>query len=1023
MKRELPTFKSTGSIVLLLLLLACATMVSGQQTHSSIVSPQTLRTPQIAQLIGNGPKQNIPRPSNRGERAPSVVCDTDLFMDYSSYSEVEAERQHLNYNGSWEDTTNHLGLYLQAMTNYITIASGDSGYISYAGLVFDSLLFANPIDTQSTYIPLATSTVYFDSLGVFEALNGDTTHMANDSLIFLVYSLTNGTFSTNPVKSLVYKGWPTLRQFYAPTGYVNYVQVPIHYQLTQGQGFAVIMEYHNHRVTNRMNLAYSYPDSCGTVVYGGHTYPSPAYPPVLAGNDFYGSISFDTAGVVDYFDNTAGYFSDGFAQNCSFVYTQNWALMPLITVCFSETPPVVSVTPTNVNCFGQSTGSASANASGGNGTFTYAWSNSATTATISNVPAGTYYVTVTSNGQSVIDTVTITGPSAALTAAPAATATGCGAASGTATANAGGGTTGYTYVWSNSGTAATITGLAAATYNVTVTDSKGCTATGSATVAPPTPFTASVAVTNVNCFGQNTGTATAATSGATGNLTYTWASGSTQTISNLAAGTYNVTVTETNNCTASATGTITQPASAVTASVTSTQTQCGSGTGTAAVTAGGGTPGYTYAWSNASTGTTISNLGVGNYNVTVTDSKSCTATGTTSVNTSATFVINITSTNVLCYGQNTGTANATVTGASGTILYAWSNGSTTQSISLLPAATYNVTVTDASNCPKTGSTTVTQPAGPLTATIAATEAGCSVNTGTATITPAGGTPSYTYVWSNTSTANSVTGLGPGPVTATVSDANACSVTASATIVQPAPFTANAASTAVSCNGQSSGSATVTTSIQNSFTYIWSNGATAATITNLTAGNYTVSVSDTSGCSATASTSVTQPTAVMASATSTDATNGANGTASSTASGGTSPYTYAWSNASTSADITGLAAGNYIVTVTDANNCSASASVTIISTGINSVAGNITSITLIPNPASSQVKIVVSLESPETLEFRLVDVTGKYIYTARELAAGGTITHQLDLNEYAAGIYLIEITAGNDVTRRKLVIAR
>ena len=131
--------------------------------------------------------------------------------------------------------------------------------------------------------------------------------------------------------------------------------------------------------------------------------------------------------------------------------------------------------------------------------------------------------------------------------------------------------------------------------------------------------------------------------------------------------------------------------------------------------------GYTYSW-NPGGGSTasISNLGVGNYTVTVTDSKSCTATATTSVNTSATYIVNVTPTNVGCYGQSTGGATVTVTGANGTVTYAWSTGATTQSVSALAAGTYNVTVKDGSGCAKTGTATITQPASAVSASVTTT---------------------------------------------------------------------------------------------------------------------------------------------------------------------------------------------------------------------------------------------------------------------------------------------------------------
>ena len=622
-------------------------------------------------------------------------------------------------------------------------------------------------------------------------------------------------------------------------------------------------------------------------------------------------------------------------HSCPVPDTAQTATFVANPTCGVLAAPSVTVTPTAVLCHGGATGSAVANATGGNGTFTYLWSNGATTSSISNVIAGTYTVTVTSSGQTATASGTVTQPATALSVGASATQTSCSSNTGTITSNVTGGTVGYTYHWSNGATTAGLTALAAGTYTLTVTDANGCSATASAVVSPPAGFTVSVSVTNVNCYGQSTGSATATANGATGNLTFNWSNGSTtQSLSNSAAGTYFVTVTETNGCSSTGTGTITQPVSALSATASSTITACGSSTGSATVAATGGTvgAGYTYSW-NPGGGSTasISNLGVGNYTVTVTDSKSCTATATTSVNTSATYIVNVTPTNVGCYGQSTGGATVTVTGANGTVTYAWSTGATTQSVSALAAGTYNVTVKDGSGCAKTGTATITQPASALSASVTTTQTACSSNTGTATAVVTGGTTAYSYLWSSTSTSNPATGLGSGNITLTVTDANQCSTTASGSVSHPAPPSVSALASPVGCYGQSSGSVTTTVTGSNNDTYFWSNGGTASSITNVASGTYSVTVTDGFGCSASASATVTQPNSGVTVTTSTTPQSSCltnNGSATATATNGSSPYSYLWSNSNGNATISNLAAGNYTVTVTDNNHCTASATASV-----------------------------------------------------------------------------------------------
>ncbi len=545
-----------------------------------------------------------------------------------------------------------------------------------------------------------------------------------------------------------------------------------------------------------------------------------------------------------------------------------------------------------------------------------------------------------------------------------------GGSTGSATVVPSGGIAPYTYSWSPSGgTAATASGLAAGTYTVTVTDNIGCTATRSFTInEPATALSGSItAQTNNSTFGGSTGSATVTPAGGTPGYTYSWspAGGTAATASNLTAGTYVVTITDANGCTATASATITQPTLELFAQSRINVSCFGGNNGSATVGISSGTGPYTYSWSpSGGTAATATGLTAGTYTVTVTGSgASGTATQSFTISQPAAALSAASGggkTDVSCFGGGNGTATVSPTGGTGPYSYSWApSGGTAATATGLAAGTYTVTVTDAKGCQTTRSFAIGQPAAALSAATGGgkTDVSCFGGTnGTATVSPTGGTPGYTYSWSPSGgTAATATGLAAGTYTVTVTDANACQTTRSFTIGQPAAAL-NAAvgggKTNVSCNGGNNGTATVApTGGTGPYTYSWSpSGGTAATATGLGVGVYTVTVTDANGCQATRSFTITQPSALGATRSWTNIAcfGGSTGVASVNVTGGTAPYTYSWSpSGGTAATATGLTAGTYVVTVTDANGCQLTRSYTIVepasalSAGITSQTNNTT----------------------------------------------------------------------------------
>ncbi len=288
-------------------------------------------------------------------------------------------------------------------------------------------------------------------------------------------------------------------------------------------------------------------------------------------------------------------------------------------------------------------------------------------------------------------------------------------------------------------------------------------------------------------------------------------------------------------------------------------------------------------------------------------------------------------TNINCSGSCTGAASATTSGGSIPYSYLWTSGQTTSSASNLCVGGYTLIITDAGGCTKTETVTITQPTA-VTVSVITNTASCSTSNGNATSTTSGGSSGYSYNWSNGQTTPTATGLAAGTYTILITDAAGCTQTALANISNSGSPQASVSSASVLCNGGSSGSAIVTATVGTGpYTYSWNpSGQTTSSATGLGAGNHVVTVTDALGCIVLASDTITEPASISSSATSTNTgCLGSTGRATVTATGGTNPFIYNWSNTQTGQIASGLAAGNYTATVTDTNGCTKTQTVSVI----------------------------------------------------------------------------------------------
>lgn len=619
------------------------------------------------------------------------------------------------------------------------------------------------------------------------------------------------------------------------------------------------------------------------------------------------------------------------------------AAADVVTINFLGFTGTINVIPVNVSCFGGNNGSATVSVTGGTTPYTYFWNSvpSQTTATATNLTAGTYTVTITNGiGCTATATATITQPTPLAVSGVVTNVSCAGGSNGSISSTPSGGTPSYTYSWAPGGqTTSAISGQIAGTYTLTVTDANGCQFTSTYTITQPLPLSVSMTQTNVNCAGGSDGTASATVTGGTTAYAYSWSpsGGTAATASGLSANSYTLTVTDAMGCVITSSVTITQP-TALTASVISSNETCDYlNNGTASVTAAGGSPGYSYSWlPGGMTTSSVSGLSAGTYTVTVTDIEGCSFTTFATIIQPPPLTVSLNNTSVSCFGGSDGTVSASPSGGTSGYTYSWTpGGATTAGVSGIATGTYTVTVTDANGCTITGSTTVTQPLAPLSNTPATTNVSCSGgNNGSITVTTTGGTPSYTYLWlPGGQTTASISGQPAGTYTITVTDSEGCQLTSTYTITQPLPLSISFSQTNVSCFGGNNGTATATVSGGTiPYSYSWApTGGSAPTASGLSAITYTLTVTDNLGCVFSSSLTITEPGALTVTTSVTNETCDYlnNGTATATPAGGTPGYAYLWSpSGGSGATASSLSAGTYTVTTTDLQGCTATATAII-----------------------------------------------------------------------------------------------
>lgn len=775
------------------------------------------------------------------------------------------------------------------------------------------------------------------------------------------------------------------------------------------------------------------------------------------------------------------------------------ALSDPVHLIVNPTPAAaVSIDGDTEVCIGED---ASLSATPTGAAYSYAWLSGESTSAISIRPAAetVYTVTVTEGTCSAEASITVGTCTCALTASAVQTEGICsGNINVKVTAENGSGN--YSYLWDNGATTDEVENVADnTTYIVTVTDEgTNCTVTASVTTEQTGLPVITPSFEPIACHGGTTNIVLDVTEGAGAPYTYQW-EGSTvtaNTLSDVAVGTYNVTVSDA-NCSASTSVNVSEP-DEITFDITSVDQSCTTQGSATVSNVNGGTGSYSYLWHDSSGSVVGSNsaeltdVNAGTYTVTVSDANSCQAVQTVTIGSiSAMTVTAGTPTDVLCYGDNNGSFSISIQDGSSPYLITWNQGrisetADTHEFANLTAGTYNVTVSDASGCTASVSTEVDSPSqleialqtgvilcngGSAEVVVSATggvapyqnvgtytlsageydytviddngcqspvhvqltepqeisvtanvvDAPCNGTHATAQLQVTGGVQPYSAVWQDNTTGLNHNNL---PIDTnfgyTVTDANGCSEQGTVLATQPEALALQLVSDSVSCYGAADGSVAITSLSGGTepYSYSWNNGYHGTSLSGVAYGNYTLTVTDSHDCSVVASAVVAQPSLVTARVTSTHVVCGVSaGSLMLNVFGGTSPYTYIWSNGSQADSQSDITEGSYTVTVTDANGCSATSSTSVNITGALSV--SITEVSPISCYGMSDAALMVETGSAQQPVICMWD-NGTTGSTLNGLDAG---TYSVTVSDAwgCAGTASHQITSPTEITMTSQIV--
>ncbi|MEX0883043.1 MAG: SprB repeat-containing protein, partial [Cyclobacteriaceae bacterium] len=634
-----------------------------------------------------------------------------------------------------------------------------------------------------------------------------------------------------------------------------------------------------------------------------------------------------------------GLIADGLVAKDYSVYLTDAAgcVSPAETITIEEPLPLMlDVSITDVSCYTANNGEVAVAVSGGTGPYKIRWSDGHLSMNRTGMAPGNYEMVVTdANGCTIRDNVVITEPDPVLVT-PTITDVRCfGGGDGRVALEISGGSGNYTVSWQKMetgeslGTGDFMPNLEAGIYEATITDAEGCELTRVYTVSEPNaPISVEPIIIDVQCAGEDRGSADLIVTGGTAPYTYRWSSGeTTRAVQNKAGGVYQVEITDARGCVFLETIEIEEP-EPIQVSETLSDVTCKFGSdGSIDLDISGGTGTFQVIWSNGMNGSAISGLRAGDYTAFVMDEQSCFESYTYKIN-EPEEPLSVTgqSNTELCFSDDVISLELTVKGGTAPYSYEWSNQMTAKDLLDIAPGNYTVRVTDAMGCLVEESFNVPGPSSPMDVQLTGKFGICSnEEKGEIAATVNGGQAPYAFLWSNGATTSSLSNLGSGVYRLEVTDARGCWVEETVEIIRPGDLNVSLeAINGVSCFGANDGFIQI--AIHNNetpFKISWSHGVEdQLAISNLSGGIYTARIEDSVGCVTTVAYQIREPESLTYYETVENIScfGEDNGAITLEVGGGTAPYRLEWSNGATSRMIRDLSPGSYSVRITDRMGC-------------------------------------------------------------------------------------------------------